>query len=361
MLELLSQNWTLIVALLTVFAVGQVVVPDGGAAAPAGGDPAGEGGDPADEGGGGPDGGDPVGDAAAAAAAAAADGPDADDPEDDWAGLPQDLRDNPKLLRTRHRRLQRQFSQAKPIVERFRDANGQLMSADQVDRVLQRAREMEEFDGFLDENPDVVTTILERRKAGGRAPAAEDVYQDPFANAEALPFDTATETGRFLQATFSRIGRENHELRQQIRQVLAGVGDLRTSDQARTVAQHEQVWRSAVLEGIKELPEESRGIFANSIYRAFQLAKGNGTLARVNVAQLVERELAPFRRAGRARTRTDAAAAQRRATGAQSTPQPQRGRTAPVDPNATTKVGTIRDGKRSFFTRLGMSAPAGGR
>lgn len=286
-----------------------------------------------------------------------------DDDEDD-DGDDEDLatatpEDRAKRYRTRARRAQRQARSMRPIAERFRGPDGKFLPPQDVDRMVGRARDMEELEQFFSEHSDIVQTILERKR-GGRSAAsarAEDAFIDPFADEASLPWDTTQPGGKALVEHLRRQARENHELRQTLKGIEQRFTQVDQRETQRTVAQHEERWKSLTLNAVKQVPEASRTTFANAVHRAFKLLEARGQLGRVDPRKVVMDELRPFIRAARGEKRRTTADAQRRAENNNNRPAPTRARTAPADPHATNSVGTIRDGKKSFFARLGMGTP----
>lgn len=321
---------------------------DGGDAGAGGGDP-----DPGDDG-------DPDPDRQAAG-----DGdPDPDDDDDD-DGLPEEARNDPAKLRTHLRRVQRRNRAARPIVERFRarDGSGHFLPVQEIDRILGRAEDMRELEDFFAENADILTTIMERKQGKGRAAAAsaddDEVFQDPFADPDKVPWDTTTESGRALVELFRGTAKENFELKKSLRRVERQVGDVSQRDESRTLGQVESTWKTATLAAAKQVPEFARPTFVRAVQRAFEIAKRDKTLTKVNAARIIQEELAPFVRHAKGQQRKTAAGQQQRAEGNQKLPRAGgQGRTTPVGASDSDKSkGTVRDGRKSFFARLGMSTP----
>lgn len=347
-----------LVAVVTALAVVGIVVgaPDSGAGgeegAPAGGDAGTEGSEDATR-----DGGDDGGREADGDRRAAGGGDDDDDDVD--ADLPAEIRDDPKRLRTHLRRTQRQFGKVRPIAERFRDpSTGQYMQPQQIDRMLGRSQDMEELETFFADNPDIVQAIVERRQGGARRPGAADpdAWVDPFAKEDDLPWDTTTPEGKKFLELFRDGNKTQHELRTQIKRLEGQLGQVNQRDTTRTLAGIESTWKTSTLAAANKVPAEYRENFVTSVWRAFELAKTKRQLGKVRVDQIIERELKPYVRATRGAQRSTAAGAQRTAEHNTTIPRPgARGTTSAADPNASNKgVGTIRDGRKSFFSRLGM-------
>lgn len=287
---------------------------------------------------------------------------DVDDDSDDEDLATATPEDRAKRYRTRARRAQRQVRALRPIADRFRDtATGRFLDARQLDQMVGRARDMEEFETLLDEHPDLVQEILKRKK-GGRAAAAEpadEAFVDPFADESQLPWDMTQPGAKALVDHLRRQARENHDLRQSLKKIEGGITQLGQRESQRTVAQHETAWRNETRRVLDQVPEYSRQTFVNAVHRAFELAKTRGTLGRLKAADIIGRELAPFAKHAKQQRRTAAAGAQHRAENNNNRPGPSRGRTAPVDANTRNEqqTGTIKDGRKSFFARLGMSTP----
>lgn len=333
----------------------------GGAADDAGADGAGAAGD--DDGAGGAAGDDDGGDPDDEERQAAGGDPD-DDDENDEAGLPENVRNDPKWLRTQRRKLQREVAPLRPLKDRLRGPDGRFLTADELDRRFGKARDMEEFESLLSEQPDLVQIILDRKAGKGRPAAAgadEDAFQDPFADDAAVPWDVTTDTGRAFRDLFRNQAKENHALKQSLRRLERSLGDVTTRETTRTLAQHEDHWRAAVRTAATQLPAEARQAFADAVRGVFEVAKRDKTLGRLNVQQVIERYVTPYRKAAKGQQRTNAAGQQRRAEGNRQLPRSGApGRTSVATANDTNKpgAGTIKDAKKSFYERLGMQAPA---
>lgn len=283
-----------------------------------------------------------------------------DDDEDEDADLAPEIRDDPKRLRTRLRRTQRHYGAVRPIAERFRGPDGKYMSPQDIDRLIARARDMEELEPFLSQNPDITQTILQRRQTGGRNTTAADdeAFQDPFADPSRIAWDTENPSGKQFVDLFREGAKERHELRQQIKRLERQLGQVNERDTTRTVAGIEQTWKGHTLEAAKRLPDDAtRTTFVNSVWRAFELARVRGQLGRIKPHELIQRELAPYLRAQKGKQRQDVAGRQQRAEHNTTIPRPGRGQPSAAGPKDTNRVGTIRDGRKSFFERIGMSAP----
>jgi hypothetical protein len=334
-------------------------VGGGGAAATAdsGGAPAGGGAaEPTDDGGDLDDGGADDG-----PLDAGADGdPDADEDlrelEEDLAQLPPEAQQ--KRIRTRYRRASRQLRTVRPIAEMFRDPSGRFLPADEVQRIVHDARDMREVNAFLTEHPDLMQQMLERRRGGGgRKPEAPTAFQDPFADEAALPLDMTNEASRFVVQHLRDARRENFELRQMLEDIRRGVGGMQQTEAERRLADTETTWRTSTLEAAQRagLDERSRQLFVNAVWKSFELAKARNILGRVDLKQVITRELKPY--AGQRRRQV--ADTQTRAQHATTVPRPAgRGQTAAASAQDTNKsAGTLKDARKSFFERIGMRTP----
>jgi hypothetical protein len=275
--------------------------------------------------------------------------------------LPEEIRNDPKRLRTRLRRTQRQFGAVRPIADRFRDDNGRFLPPQEIDRVIGRAQDMAELEQFFEQHPDIIQTIAERRRRGGQpaaAAAADEQFQDPFADPKfKAEWDESTPSGRQFLELFRDRAREAWQLRRDLKAVQQTLTQLTQRDTTRTVAGIETTWKTATLAAAAQVPEVSRRTFVNAVYRAFELAKTRGQLGKVNVQRLIQSELEPYVRANRGRQRQTVAGQQQRAERNTTIPRPGRGQTTAAQATETNRVGTIRDGRKSFFERIGMSSP----
>lgn len=328
----------------------------GGAAAGDGG--AGDGGDAGDQGDGGDagDGGAGDGDEGLHTRGDAGDGDE--DPDDD--GLAPEVANDPKRLRTRLRRTQRQLKPFRDLEGTLRDrATGRLLTPQEVTRRMQLAEDQEELNSFFAEHPDVLQQVLERKRGGGRAAQAEE-FQDPFADLTKLPFDATDESGRFFVDQFRTQAKENFELRQMLKRIEQGLTGVQQTTQRERLGRVEQQWRDTTLSAAKEagLAGEDLQDFVNGVYRDFQLFGATKKLDRANVQEVITRNLRPFRRAAAGRTRGQAATQQQQARTNGGKPQPHR-QGAPTTAQArTTGKETLKDSRRSFFERAGQPAPA---
>lgn len=354
----LSWSWSSLAVLATVLALavlGQVTVPEGGAA-----------GEETPPGGGTEDGAEPGaehpadGERAAAAAAGAE-----EELDEDESDLPPDVRDDPKRLRTRYRRLQRQHGTVARIAERFRGTDGRYLPPEEIDRVRARAADMDEVQALLDENADIVQLMLERKRGGGRAaePAAEEPWQDPYAAVlDKLPFDPEHASSQWFLNEFRRLDKVNHELRSALKKVEQGVGSVQQRETQRTEQQIEGTWKTETLAAARtaNLAGEDLEDFVNTVYANFRAGKAERRLDKLNRQQIIERALRPFKRARTAGSRQAAVGAHTRAEGNRTLPGPHsRAAASPATAHDTNTVGTIKDGRRSFFKRLEMQAPPG--
>lgn len=372
MFELLQGlgSWLTLAAAFAVVAFGWVGVPDAGAggAGAGDGDAGGEG--DGDAGGDGGDGGaGDEGEGDSYRQHAGGDGEDDfedDDPDEaiDTA-LPEEIKTHPrfKQLRTRNRRYQRQMSALRPIVEHFRSRNSRL-SAEEISRVLNRAQDMEELEPLFAQHPDLVQSILERKAGRGRTAAADadDAFVDPYADESKLPFDTSNDTGRALLALFRENAKTVHELKVANRRLERQVGTVAERDTHRTIADHERGWKSATLAAVQGLPDAEQRAVVAIVQTKFDLAKERRQLGRINPRQVIDEALAPFKRAARGRQRQSVAGQQQRAERNTTLPRTHsQGRTAAASPSDSNNKnnGTIKDGRKSFFLRIGQSAPPG--
>lgn len=352
-----SMSMSVLVAVFTALAVVGIVAgapsggADGDAGEAAGGDAAQ--GDSADTSQSGTE--DQDGDAAPGDRRAA--GNDDDDEDDTDRDLPEEIRNDPKRLRTHLRRTQRQFGKVRPIAERFRNpTTGQYMQPQEIDRVLGRAQDMAELETFFADHPDVVQTILEKRRGGkGAVAAAEDTFQDPFANPADLPWDTETPEGKKFLELFRDGARHTHELRQHIKRLEGQLGQVNQRDTTRTLAGIENTWKSATLAAAARVPDHLRESFVTNVWRAYELAKHTKALGRVQVQQVLERELKPYLRAARGAQRQTVAGAQRSAEHNNNIPRPGTRSNGAANPKDSNKAGTIKDARKSFFDRVGMN------
>lgn len=290
----------------------------------------------------------------------------AEDDEDEDADLPPEVRDDPKRLRTRHRRLQRQHSTVAPIAERFRGPDGRYLQLDEVDRIRGRARDMERLEELFDANPDLRDQVLERH--AGRRPAAaeptEEQWADPYTTAalETLPFDPANPSSQWFLNEFRRLDKQNHELRTSLKKVEQGVGTVTQRDAQRAEAQIEDAWKTQTLEAAKAagLRGDDLADFVDIVYTKFRAGKAERRLEKIDRKQIIERALGPFKRGRTAGSRQATVAAATRVDANRRQPAPHnRAAASPASPQATNTVGTIKDGRKSFFARQGMTAPPG--
>lgn len=291
----------------------------------------------------------------------AADGGDDEDDED--AGLAPEVRDDPKRLRTRHRRLQRQMGEVRPIADRFRGPDGKYMSPDQIDRMRARAQDMDEVQQLLDANPDILQSMLERRN-GRPAAAARDDYQDLFPDDAAIPWDTADPASKTLVDTLRKFHRDIHDLRKENTQLKQGLGTVHERDTARSAQEVEDSWKTQTLAAAKAagLTGDDHDHFVNSVYLNFRLARAEKRLGKVNRAAILEQALRPFKRTRVAGDRRAAADAHARADANGTRPQPgSRGATTPARASDTNRSGTLKDAREGFFARIGRTPPPGVR
>jgi hypothetical protein len=286
------------------------------------------------------------------------DDPDDDDDEDrELDALP--VEERAKRLRTRLRRYQRQQRSMRPIAEMFRDGSGRLMSPQEVQRRLSSAADWDEMNQFLQEHPDIVGQILERKNRGSRGAAPDTkptAFVDPFADESKLPFDTTTEAGRFIVDNLRATAKQNFELRQLIDELRNGVTDVRRRDSARTLQQVEASWKSSTLAAAKEagLDPADTELFVERVWNVFERGKFTKSLHRLKVDQVIKDKLAAFK----GRRRAAVAGQQNRAERGRTVPPPAgRGKTTVATAADRNNVGGIKEARKSLFTRLGMSAP----
>jgi DNA gyrase/topoisomerase IV subunit A len=289
-----------------------------------------------------------------------------DDPGDDdeelrereelLAALPPEQRE--KRIKTWNRAVSRKLRKLAPIAEQFRGQNGRYLSADEVRRTVQDAQDWREMDQFLKDNPDVVTQILERRtgKGGGRRADAAPDYQDPFADEANLPLDMTNEASRFVVTHLRQMTKANHELKQEIAALKGTAGKLQQTEAQRQEAVVENRWKTSTVQAADRagLDERSKRAFINAVWKTFELSKARNVLTRVDLQQVIKRELQLIG-GGRRRAVADTA---RRAEHVTTIPRPaNRGNTGPAAPADTNKTGgTIKDARKSFFSRLGQAA-----
>jgi hypothetical protein len=215
---------------------------------------------------------------------------DGDDDDDD-ADLPEEIRNDPKRLRTHLRRTQRQFGAVRPIADRFRDPDtGQYMPPQEIDRVLGRAQDMEEL-----ERSSRSTRTSSRRSSSGAA--AEDnrplprpptsVRQDPFANPTILPWDTnrRPRVKKFLEL-----------FRDRAREARAADGIKRLEGRSARSTSATRPARSPASRRRGKPPRSRprrrcprcRAHVCQRVWRAFELAKTRGQLGKVNVQQVLD-------------------------------------------------------------------------
>lgn len=358
-------------ALLSMLVVGIVGAPggDGGAGDGGGGgdDGAGDGGGDAGEqgdGDAGDDGADPQADRRAAG-------------DDDDADLTDEEREREELLntltpeerakraRTWNRRTSRQLRAIAPIAERFRGKDGRYLTVDEIDRIRNKAADQEEIEAFYAEHPDLLQEMLKRKNGARTEPAAAAAFVDPFANEADLPFDTTSPEGKWFVEQHRRQARENFELKQTLTRLEQALGGVHERDTQRSLAQAENTWKTETLAAAKTagLAGDDLQDFVNGVYANFRLARAEKRLDKVDRKQIIERALRPFKRNRTAGTRQAAAGAHQRAAHNTGVPRPgNRGAAGPANPQDTNRpAGTIKDARKGFFARVGMSAPPGGR
>jgi hypothetical protein len=296
---------------------------------------------------------------AAAASAGGSDDRSGDDPDDDELAeldsLPPDAQ--LKNARTRLRRYQRQFRTLRPIADLFRSEDGRYLAPQEVQRRLNAAADWDEMHPFLQQHPDIVAQILERKNRG-TGPVADQrpQFEDPFKDEDKLPFDTSTEAGRFIVDNLRGMAKQNFELRQQIEELRTGVTEVKQNEGRRSLASVENTWKSRTLEAATKagLDEADKRLFVESVWNVFERGKLTRSLARLNLQQVIDQKLAPFK----GRRRATVAGQQGRAERGRIVPPPAgRGRTTAAAATDRNNAGTIKDARKSLFSRLGMSAP----
>lgn len=371
-------GWLTFAALAATMGIVGIVAGGGGA-----GDGSGAGGDGGDQGDGDAGDGD-RGDGAAGDGdagdggdrRAAVDRGDAGDGDDDitdeerereelLAALPPE--EQAKRARTWNRKNQRTVRTLTPIAEQFRDPrSGRYLTPQEVARIRSKAADQEELEEFFNEHPDLLNEVIKRKKGGGRTAeaAAAEAFADPYANENDIPFDTASPEGKFLVGFMREAKRENHDLRQSVKRLEQALTGVNERDTQRTFTQIEATWKDETMRAATTagLQGDDLQDFVNGVYSQFRLGKAERRLDKLDRKAIIERALRPFKRNRSAGDRRSAADAQRRAEGNTRVPRPgQRGAAQPANPNDTNRTGTIRDGRKSFFARQGLSAPPGGR
>lgn len=330
--------------------------PDAGAG---GGDAGGDGDAGAGDGAAGDgDAGGDAGDGDGAARQAAGD--EEEDPDDD--GLAPEIANDPKRLRTRLRRTQRQLKPFRDVEGALRDpASGRLLTPQEITRRFSLADDQAELNAFFAEHPDMLEQILERKRGGGRREAAaKPTFVDPFADPSKLPFDATDEAGRFFVDNMRAQAKENFELRELLNEIREGQQGLQQGVQRERLSRVEETWKTNTLGAAKAagLDAEDTKDFVNNVYRDFRLLGAEKKLDKADVNAVIARNIRPFSRHAAGRSRGAAATQQRMADGNSRRPQPQR-QGAPTTAQAkTNSKETIKDGRRTFFERAGQRPPA---
>jgi hypothetical protein len=262
-----------------------------------------------------------------------------------------------KRVRTWNRATSRKLKKLAPIAELMRGPDGRFLPPHEVQKMRQDATDMRELNAFFAEHPDVVQQILERKKGSagtGQPPAS--TYQDPYADEEKLPLNMQDEAARFVVQQLRNLDKTNHDLREELAALKGVAGTIQQNDVQRSMAAVENHWKTSTQAEARRqgLDERQTAMFINSVWKTFELAKAQKILKRVDMKQVFARELKLL---GVSRRRTVADTA-RRAERVTQIPRPAgRGQTAATTATDTNKnAGTIKDARKSFFTRLGQSA-----
>lgn len=293
-----------------------------------------------------------------------ASGFDPDDESDDelserealLEALPPEERE--KRVRTWNRAASRKLRKLTPIAEALRGSDGRFLPAHEVTRLRQDAEDMRELNSFFQSHPDLVQQILERKngKGGRRADAPATDFQDPFADEASLPLDMSNEASRFVITHLRTAAKTIHELKQELAAVKGLTGPLQQAEAQRRDADVESKWKGSTLEAARGagLDERQQRVFVNAVWKSFELAKARNVLGRVDMKKVIQREL-QLLGAGRRRAVADTG---RRAERVTQIPRPAgRGNAAATTPADTNKsTGTIKDARKSFFSRLGQAA-----
>lgn len=267
---------------------------------------------------------------------------DDDDPDDEDADLPEEVRNNPSRLRTRLRRTQRQLAEYRPFADRLRGPDGKFQN---VDDLLYKAREFDQLDAQLRGNPHLRQTLL------GEQPAAADAGDAAF-DPSTLPFETDSPEGKY----FASLAETTHRQQQTITKLTARLDAMEQGTQAASVAQHESTWRAATLAAANEIEDRGvRRLFITAMYHGgFDKAKREGTLGRIDVKAVIQRQLAELRVTQSTKNRAAAAASQRVAEANKSQPRAARGSSTPAPaqkPAAANANVRVSDVSRSFLKR----------
>lgn len=286
-------------------------------------------------------------------------GDDDADPEDD--GLAPEVANDPKRLRTRLRRLQRQMRPFRDVEGQLRDQSGRLLTPQEINRRFSLAQDQEELNAFFAEHPDTLEQILERKRGGGRRTEAVDEFKDPFADPAAIGIDVTDPAGKWIVDQLRGQAKENFDLKQTLKRIEQGLGGVQQQTQQDRLTRVEQTWKENTLGAAKTagLSQEDTVDFVNNVYRDFRLLGAEKKLDKADVRAVIARNLRPFARHAAGRSRGQAAQQQRTAQRNGERPQPQR-QGAPTTAQAkTNNRETIRDGRTSFFARAGQAPPAG--
>jgi hypothetical protein len=297
-----------------------------------------------------------------------------DDP--DLEGLSDDYREMERSLdgldpdkryanaKTRLRRYARSLNRSQPILEQLRDAQGQPLNLQQVQRMRELARDMEELEQFFQTDTEALQYVLARKNKGGAGAGgretADEQFVDPYADESKVWFDTTTEAGQKFLAQLRTDAKDKWELRQEIKRLRGGFEGIARTEGTRQDREVEGNWKTAALAAAKQagLTGDLMTGFVNAVYADFRIAKAEKRLGRVSPQQVVERHLGFYRRLGGGQRRAAAADTSRRVANNGARPGPQR-RGSPTTATDTGKTpGTIKDARKSFFERIRGNAAA---
>jgi hypothetical protein len=324
-------------------------------AAPVEAPPAGEQGDPAADG----DPADAIGDEPAGEAA-----PVDDNDVDDDDALVDDLPE--PRVRTRLRRTQRQWKQARPVIDALRSisGDGRLPDARTVTTLAQESAYYREINDVLTRKPELLQAILKAKQEldGGDSStaataadpaAAESDQPTPFDESD-WPFETETPQGKRMLA----MARELHELKHSARQAQTLAQRATQTQQTAELATIENDWKTAAIAAAeKAFPTDvaARRLFVNNVWHQFERLKQTNRLKGTNARQVIAELAAPFTRRQATKARGAATTAARTVTNNATLPRTVRpGSTSPAPgAGAAPKTReTLADARKSFFGRL---------